>query len=52
MVDTVNGSQTYYESYEAYLGPLGYVVDSLFAKGLQESFDTMAEALKIRVEGA
>ena len=42
---------TLYESLEVYYGPVSYVVDALFAEGLQEAFVAQAEALKARVEG-
>jgi hypothetical protein len=49
-LSTVNGNQTYYEAREVFGGPVGYVVDALFAQGLQEGFDAQAGALKARVE--
>lgn len=51
-LSTVNGDQTYYEAREVFDGPVGYIVDALFAQGLQEGFDAQAGALKARVETA
>lgn len=42
---------TLYESLEVYYGPLSYVLDALFAEGLQEAFVAQGVALKARVEG-
>ncbi|CAA7259150.1 unnamed protein product [Cyclocybe aegerita] len=44
------GKRTYYESREVFDGPVGHVVDALFAEGLQAGFDAQAAALKARVE--
>lgn len=47
---SVVDGQTYYEAREIFGGPVGYVVDALFAAGLQAGFDAQAGALKGRVE--
>ncbi|KAF9482200.1 hypothetical protein BDN70DRAFT_875291 [Pholiota conissans] len=49
-LSVVNGNQTFYEAREVFGGPVGYVVDALFAQGLQAGFDAQAEALKELVE--
>lgn len=46
----LESGQTYYEAREVFRGPLGYVVDELFAVGLQQGFDQQAVALKDRAE--
>ncbi|KAF9564790.1 hypothetical protein CPC08DRAFT_734260 [Agrocybe pediades] len=47
---SVYEGKTYYESREDFYGPLGYVLDTFFASGLQEGFDAQAAAFKGRVE--
>lgn len=49
-LSTVNGEKTYYEAREVFSGPVGYVVDALFAAELQEGFEAQAAAFKARVE--
>jgi len=44
--------KTYYEAKENFYGPLGYVLDAVFADGLEEGFNAQAEAFKSRVESA
>ena len=48
---SVFDGQTFYEAREVFGGPVGYVVDALFASGLQAGFDAQALALKGRAEG-
>lgn len=51
VVEREDGSNaTLYESLEVYYGPLSYVVDALFAEGLQEAFVAQGVVLKARVE--
>ncbi|KAH9485221.1 hypothetical protein JR316_0002128 [Psilocybe cubensis] len=47
----VAGGGTYYEAREVFSGPVGYVVETLFAEGLQAGFEAQAVAFKARVEG-
>jgi len=42
--------QVYYETYEAYFGPLAYIVKDLFEEGLQEGFEAQGEALQLRLD--
>ncbi|KAG5731768.1 hypothetical protein E4T56_gene797 [Termitomyces sp. T112] len=49
-LSTTEDGKTFYESVEVFEGPVSYVVDALFAQGLQEGFETQAVALKSRVE--
>lgn len=42
--------QVYYETYEAYFGPLAYIVKGLFEEGLQEGFEAQGEALQMRLD--
>ncbi|TFK44461.1 hypothetical protein BDQ12DRAFT_594353 [Crucibulum laeve] len=49
-LSTLPDGKTFYESKEVFRGPVGYVVDILFAEGLQEGFDAQATALKNRAE--
>ncbi|KAG6889102.1 hypothetical protein C0995_003671 [Termitomyces sp. Mi166 len=49
-LSTTEDGKTFYESAEVYRGPASYVVDALFAQGLQEGFEAQAVALKSRVE--
>lgn len=49
-LSTTEDGKTFYESVEVFQGPVSYVVDALFAQGLQEGFDAQAAALKSRVE--
>lgn len=49
-LSTVAGGKTYYEAREVFSGPVGYVVDALFAEGLQAGFEAQAGAFKARVE--
>jgi hypothetical protein len=49
-VSEVEGGGTYYESREAFYGPLASVVDGLMGTALQEGFSAQAAALKVRVE--
>ncbi|KAF5321334.1 hypothetical protein D9619_001497 [Psilocybe cf. subviscida] len=46
----VEGGGTYYESREAFYGPLAVVVGGLMGTGLQEGFSAQAAAFKVRVE--
>jgi len=46
-----NPSKTLYEAREVFQGPVGYIVDLLFAEGLQKGFTDQAKALKARAEG-
>lgn len=39
-----------YESLEIYYAPLSWVLDLIWAEGLQEGFDAQAEALRERIE--
>ncbi|KAG6879137.1 hypothetical protein C0992_004954 [Termitomyces sp. T32_za158] len=49
-LSTTEDGKTFYESVEIFRGPVSYVVDALFAQGLQEGFNAQATALKSRVE--
>lgn len=46
------GNVTLYESREVYDGPLAYVVEATYGKGLQEAFDAQATAMKALLEGS
>ncbi|KAH9920863.1 uncharacterized protein BXZ73DRAFT_52039 [Epithele typhae] len=45
------GGGTRYESREVFAGPGAYLIRMMMRRGLQESFDAMADALKARAEG-
>lgn len=49
-LSSVSGGGTYYESREAFYGPLATVVDGLMGTALQEGFSAQAAAFKVRVE--
>ncbi|KAF8160879.1 hypothetical protein B0H34DRAFT_355857 [Crassisporium funariophilum] len=49
-LSVVDSERTFYESKEVYYGPVGTIVDALFATGLQQGFEAQAAALKVRLE--
>jgi hypothetical protein len=44
------GARTLYESREVFGGPLAYVIQELYGKGLQEGFDAQGVAMKALLE--
>ncbi|KAF9528487.1 hypothetical protein CPB83DRAFT_312273 [Crepidotus variabilis] len=50
VLSVVGVGKTYYEAREVFKGPASYVVDALFAEGLQKGFSAQAVALKARAE--